>query len=1270
MQRRALCNPLLLTRGLSIKMLLVFSSALTTRDRTIRTGRKNMMLAMKLTAFWLLAICLQVSAFTYSQKVTLSVKNVSLQRVFKEITSQTGISIVYKESTLEGLEPVSIHVKEATIEEVLNACLKGQHVEYQLIGKSIVIKKNTPTPVVLKRDSGFSVTAPPREIKGVVRTVNNAALEGITVNEKGTNNTTKTKLDGTFRLKVTNPEAILIFSSIGFKTVEVNTTDRTQLEVILESASQELSGVVVTALGITRAKRSLGYSIDEVDGKEFTRVPQENVINAMSGKVAGVTINQTSGAGSSVSMVIRGATSLSSDNQPLFVVDGVPIANTLNNISEIGTDNRVDYGNALSSINPDDIESVTILKGPSAAALYGSRAGNGVVLITSKTGRGAKKMTVTLTTNTVFDNPYKFLKWQTKFGPGQFSSIPTDVSGNLLSNPFGSLIQENIGSTYGAELDRGYSEVQFSSPLDNNGNPVATPLISHKDNVKNFVQTGFTSTNGVSVANNNDQVSYRLSYANMTNQGVIPNSDLFRNSLNLNTGIKISRNLRLSTNLDFSRNNSNNRPAGERGSNPLQWAYNVAPNTDIRDMKNYWEPGLEGIQQRSQAKGIFNNPYFLANQVLNSFVRDRVYGSVKADWQINSAFSFMARFSMDTYNEKRETKIAQSYTEDPGGAYGLINLYTFESNADVLLTYKKEFHNFSFSASVGGNTRFQTGSSERSGTKNGTGLIVPGIYNIQNILPDNLDYSSSLFKKGVNSVYGLFNIGYKNLAYLDVTGRNDWSSTLPNAQPYFYPSASISLLMKEILGIQSRNIDMIKLRAGVAQVGNDASPYELQTVLGNAGTWSGIPRLQTSSTLLNPYLKPEIATSYEGGFDVNLLKNRIRFAATFYVVENKNQIFNTKTPPSSGYATKNINAGLLRSSGIELTLGGTPIQSKDWNWDVSFNFTRSRTKIIKLSDGLPYFTLWTDAQGGAWTYVGETIGDIYDAQMVTVTDKQSPYYGYPLLDNIGKWQSIDAINAKNKIGNFNPKFIMGMQSSLTYKSITVSFTLDWRNGGDFVSQTYRYGEENGQSSLFINGLLNPGNRTGQQERDYLVANQDKMIKSAGNNFPLVGGPTPQYSGYPFVYGPYTLPYGGVFVPGVRASGFDTNGNPTGYIENLGQNINQPNGTQILPFAGATAWSFTRAYLFPASYLKLREIVISYALPAKVIKAAKLQNASVSIYSRNIILWTAAKINIDPENAFQPSTDVQGSGTQFKQGIERYNVYPWVIPVGIKLNVVF
>jgi TonB-linked SusC/RagA family outer membrane protein len=1090
-------------------------------------------------------------------------------------------------------------------------------------------------------------------------------MPGVNIILKGTQKGTSTNASGNYTIEVSGANPTLVFSFVGYDALEVPVGSRSVVDVTMLLGAENLKEVVVTALGIKREEKSLGYSVGKVDGKELNRVAQENVLNAMAGKVAGVTISSTGGTGSSVSMVIRGATSLNSDNQPLFVVDGVPIANTLNNISQVGNDNRADFGNSISNLNPDDIESVSILKGPSAAALYGSRAGNGVVIITTKNGSKAKKMTISITSNTVFDKPFKYLKWQTQFGTGQYSAIPPSVSGNPLTNPFGKLVQEEVAATYGAALDKGYEEVQWNSPLGADGKPMKMPLVSHPNNVKNFVQTGITTTNGISVANSNDYFSYRLSYSNMQNRGIVPNSDLFRNTFNLNTSVKVSEKLRISSNLDLSRSNSNNRPAGNRGANPLQWAYAVSPHTDIRDLENYWLPGQEGLQQRSQFKGIWNNPYFLAHEVNNGFVRDRAFGNIRADWQITPEFSVMGRYALDTYTERREMKIANSYTNDPRGAYGLINISNFESNADFLATYKKDLKNFSLSVSAGGNARYQKGSNVTNASKNGTGLIVPGVYTIQNIAPANLDYNSSWFQRAIYSVYGLANLGYKDMIFLDVTARNDWSSTLPASnRSYFYPSASLSLLVNEMLPLTNQ-ISMLKLRTGFAQVGNDANPYQLLGTLGNAGTWDGVPRLSTPGTLLIPDLKPEIVTSYESGIDLNLFKNRLRFSGTYYIVENRNQILSTKLPPSSGYSLKNINAGLLVSKGFELMLGGTPIDKNGWRWDVNANWTRNRTTIKELSDDLPYYTLWTDAKGGAWTYKGDEIGDIYDAKVVTVENKESPYYGYPILDQTGKWQSIDAINTKNKIGNFNPKFIMGLQTSLSYKGFTLSMSFDWRNGGDFVSQTYRYGEENGQSQLFLDKLINPNGLTGQALRDYLVANQDQMVLINGNNFPLVGGPTPDYGGYPFKYGPYTLPHGGVFIPGVIATGYDANGNPTGFKENLGNP-----GTLILPFAGSTAWSFTRAFLYDASYLKMREVSLGYDLPQNWLKKVGVQSANFSVYSRNIMLWTAAKINLDPETAFQLESGVQGGGSQFKQGIERYNVNPWVIPVGFKLGLTF
>lgn len=1097
-----------------------------------------------------------------------------------------------------------------------------------------------------------------KTIKGKVTSkIDGAALPGVSIVVKGTQVGTSSDASGNYSINVNEAaRPVLVFSYIGHETREVVVGNESVIDVVLAEGAETLNETVVTALGLSREKRALGYAIAEVDGKDISRVAQENVLNSLSGKVPGVTISSTGGTGSSVSMIIRGATSLSNDNQPLFVVDGVPIANTLNNVSQVGNDNRVDYGNAISSINPDDVESVSILKGPNAAALYGSRAGHGVVLITTKSGSKSKKMTVSVNSNTVFDKPYRFLNMHHKFATGILPFTPDNnpYPGGVL------LIDENSSGGVGPELDKGYKAVQWNSPKDANGNPIATELVSHPDNVKNFVRTGITTTNGVSIANSNDLVTYRMSYSNMSNRGIIPNSDLFRNSLNISSTVRLSKKFTVSTNIDLSRNNSNNRPATNRGTNPLQWAYAVSPHIDIRDLRNYWVPGQEGLQQLSQGPGDYNNPWFLAYQVNNSFVRDRVFGNIKADWQITPNLTLMGRYSLDTYREERQTKIGNSYTNDARGSYGIINLSRFERNADFLLTYKREINDFSFSVSGGGNTRYQKNTDMTSASKNGTGLVIPGLYTLSNIAPANLSIGSAMYEKAVFSAYGLANLGFKDMVYLDLTARNDWSSTLPKAnRSYFYPSASLSVLLNEMIPM-SNQISLFKLRGGWAQVGNDTNPYSLLATLGNSGAWDGITRLSKSGQILLPDLKPEIATSYEYGVDLNLFRNRLRMTATYYQVENRNQIIPTKLPGSSGFTSKNINAGLLVSKGVELTLGGTPIDKDGWRWDVNANWSRNRTTIKSLSDGLEFYTLWTDAKGGAWTYVGDKIGDIYDAEIVTVQDKSSPYYGYPILDDDGSWQSISASNTRNKIGNFNPDFILGMQTSLSYKGFSLNMSFDWRNGGNFVSQTYRYSESDLKSQRFLDNLINPNGMTGDQLRNYLVNNDKVIIR--GNKFPIVGGPTKEYGGFPFEYGGNTYDYA-VFNPGVIAQ-YNEKGDIVGYTENLGGP-----GTKYIPYGDNYPWSFTRAATFDASFVKLREISLGYDLPSAVVKRLGLQNANVAVYSRNIILWTKAKIGIDPEQAFQQESGAQ-AGTQFKQGIERYNVTPWVMPIGFKVGLTF
>jgi TonB-linked SusC/RagA family outer membrane protein len=1088
-----------------------------------------------------------------------------------------------------------------------------------------------------------------------------SALPGVNIVVKGTQNGTITDSDGKYSISAAE-NAMLVFSYIGYNTQEVAVNGRMTVDLALQPNMETLNEVVVTALGIKREERSLGYSVGQVKGSDMTRVPQENVLNGLAGRMPGVSVSSTGGVGSSVNLVIRGAKSLSTDNQPLFVVDGVPVNNTVNNVTRIGRDNNVDYGNAISDINPEDVESVSVLKGPSAAALYGSRAGNGVVLITTKSGSASKKMTVSISSNTTFDVPYKFIDMHSKYAIGTFSWKPdfNPYPGGVLQ------VEENSAGALGPELDKGYKAVQWNSPLDANGDPIPTDLVSHPDNVKNFVKTGVTSTNSISISNSSDMVTYRLSYTNMKNSGVIPNSDLLRNSLTLNTSVKVHEKFRLSSSLDFTKSGADNRPAGNRGTNPMQWAYAVGPHIDIRDLKDYWVKGQEGLQQRAQdlnfdGGGEYNNPYFIAYEVNNGFTRNRLFGNLKGEWQITPEFNVTAKYAMDTYTEQRETKIGASYTGEARGAYGIVDMRWFERNADILATYKKTIQDFHITLSAGGNLMSQDWGNVSNSSKDGAGLIVPGLYTIQNIPSTGLNYSNYRYRKAINSVYGLANFGYKDMVYLDVTARNDWSSTLPASnRSYFYPSASLSVLVNEIADL-GPSANLVKLRAGIAQAGNDTQPYQLANIMGN-GAWGGMTTLFEPSNLLIPDLKPEISTSKELGLDLGFFNNRLRFEGTYYTVDNKNQIFNTGLAPSSGYESKKINAGLLTSKGWEFMIGGTPFERGDWRWDVNVNFSRNTTTIERLSDGLTNFTLWTDAKGGARTYVGDRIGDIYDAKLVTVEDKESPYYGYPILDENGSWQAVDYNSTKNKIGNFNPDFLMGLQSTINYKAFTLNLSFDWRKGGDFVSQTYRYGESDMRTQRWLDLAINPpaGVEFGTQAfRDWIVANQGTTVTDGIN---VVGNPI---QGFPFeVDGFGTLPYGGVFNPGVIAE-YDGDGNIVGYVENLGNA-----GTKTIPFADDYAWDFTKTAMFDASFIKLREVSLGYALPTVFIHSIGLKNASVSLYARNIMLWTAAKIGVDPELAYQPDSTPQNSGIQFKQGIERYNVTPWTISTGFKVNLTF
>lgn len=1110
----------------------------------------------------------------------------------------------------------------------------------------------------------------------VVSATDGMGLPGLSIVIKGTSSGTITDIDGNYTINA-NENATLVFSFMGYTTAEVAINGKSVINISMEENIEMLDDVVVTALGIKREEKSLGYSVGKVEGEELTRVVQENVLNSIAGKVSGVTINSTGGTGSSVSMVIRGATSLSSDNQPLFVVDGVPMSNTVNNIGGFGDDNRVDYGNAISDLNPEDIEDVSILKGPSAAALYGTRAGNGVVLITTKKAKDKQGMKVTVTSNTVFDIPAKFLNVQSQFSTGFFSFTPEDVGSGILPD-----INASDGTGAGPETDKGYWAVQWDAPLDANGTPLPTEILSYPNNVQNFVNTGFTTTNSIAVSNSSENINYRLGYTNMSNNGIIPNSDLYKNNLALSASSKVAKNVTVSTSINFNNSWSNNRPASNRGANPLQWAYAVPANIDIRKLENYWVPDREGLEVRNVSSN-HDNPYFLAYEVNNSFDRNRLYGNVVANWQILPSLNIMARYTLDRSNEKRETKMAPGYSKETNnGAYGVVNSSRLERNIDILGTYTKDWTDFNLSVSAGGNVLYAKSDNISNSSKSGAGLIVANVFNVKNISSSALDYSSYLAQKAINSVYALANLGWKEILYLDLTARNDWSSTLPaENRSYFYPSASLSFMVNEIFDMGT-NVNMLKLRGGWAQVGNDTNPYNLQSVYGNSGQWGNAIMFNKPGTILSSNLRPEQATSLEFGADVKMFNNRLRFEGTYYTVDNRDQILrNIPVAGSSGYSRIQLNAGLLQSKGIELLIGGTPITTNDFRWDLNLNFTTNRTKILELDDDVEFIEFWGDNKSNSIGYAANPainedglVGNIYSSRIKRVTDENSIYYGYPLIGEglDAEWL---AEEEQVKVGNYNPDFIIGLQSQLTYKNFSLNMTFDWRSGGQYMSQTYRYSSESVITQTWLDNLVHPGDlQPGPELRNWVVENADRLMMT--EELRPIGGPTAEYGGFPETNSGVTV-NDATFAPGVVGE-HDANGNFILDHENLGnagtfdeEGKSNNDGTTFLPYVVSFPWDFGTPSMFDADYVKLREISLNYQLPSSIASKIGMKNVNFSVYSRNIILWTKdSDFGIDPERAFQAESSSGNRGTQFKQGIERYNVDPWVIPIGFKVGLTF
>jgi TonB-linked SusC/RagA family outer membrane protein len=1052
------------------------------------------------------------------------------------------------------------------------------------------------------------VNAQSKSVSGkVVSGEDGSAVPGVNILVKGTNSGTITDADGNYTIQVSGDNPVLVFSFVGYVTQEASVGNQSTLNITLASDSKELSEVVVTALGLEREKRDLGYAVQEINGDDMSKARETNIGNALAGKIAGVTVvGNPSGVGASSRITIRGERSLNINaNQPLWIVDGVPITNEV--VGSTGRSNQdVDFGNGAGYINPDDVESMSVLKGPSATALYGSRGQNGVIIVKTKSGRG--KGTVSFNSTVTFEDPLRLPEYQTVYGQGLNGEFEFK-DGN------GGGVRDGVDEAWGPKMD-GQLLKQFDSPTSNGlrggdvGNlntqiaPVdlaaqlaargeisPTPFSPNPDNIRDFFETGVTFTQNVAVSGGNEFGDVRASYTLLDQKGMVPNTDLKRHTFSLSAGYNLTKKLSFRTTANYIKGLSNNRPNLSYGTENIMYLINcwLPNNVNLKNMRNYWQAGRQGLNQFNFNYNYHDNPYFNLYENTNGQEIDRLYGNVSATYKFTEWLSLMARVGTDYNDEFRDRRRAYSTQRFPLGNYREEQIFLQETNADFLLSANRNLSSdITFSASVGGNAmRRRYNLSDISAPQ----LTVPGIFSLNNSRVP-LTYYSFASEKRINSLYAFAQMGYKDFLFLELTARNDWSSTLPsNAWSYFYPSASLSFVLSDVVDVASTPISFVKLRVGYAAVGNDTSPFQLYSTFDAVTPAKGLPANSESPVILNAALKPEQSRSIEAGLDVRFLDDRIGLDFTYYRTRSENQVINVPLSTTTGYTARVINAGLIQNQGIEVMMNVVPVQTDAFRWTIDLNFSRNRSEVVDL---------YRDPESGqeiknyvmADRYItveartGERMGDMYGIGYQRVSsDPASPYF-----DPTGQYVGQIVYNTqgkplptptKIKLGNYNPDWMAGIYNTLNFKGLTFGFLFDVRQGGKIYSHTQTVGREGGVISETLEGRANGYDLT--QEGNGVIGE----------------GVVPVLNG---------------------------EGQITGFT---------PNTTKL----SAREWHTTitlgrrlvEGMMYDASFVKLREVKLGYTLPNSLLKGVPVRDINLSFVGRNLMLWTDVP-HVDPETA--------------------------------------
>ncbi|MEH0157934.1 SusC/RagA family TonB-linked outer membrane protein [Limibacter armeniacum] len=873
-------------------------------------------------------------------------------------------------------------------------------------------------------------------------------LPGVNVSIKGTTKGTITDFNGKYSLNVANTD-VLVFSFVGYISQEVTVGNQSEVNVGLPVDAEQLEEVVVTAFGMERETKALGYSVTKVDGKGLALAKEPNVINGLSGKVAGVQITKTAGgAGGSARVIIRGNNSLSGDNQPLYIVDGVPIDNSSFYAAPGYWDGGIDYGDGIGDINPDDIESMSILKGPSAAALYGSRAAGGVIIITTKTGnrKGKNGIGVEYNGNITFESPLVLPNYQNKYGVGTQGQIPSTLA---------------EVRTYGGDWTPASwgAEMQGQTFIDWMGEERA--YSPQENNISDFFQTGKTITNTIALTGGDDKANFRVSYTNLQNKGIVPTSEFDRNSLGVRGMIKPTEKLTIDAKVNYFQVSGYNRTMmAETMENPMFAFVNMPRSVRVEDLENY---AIVNGEHLNFTNNLWRqNPYFSLDKGYNDDLKKRTLGFVSAKYEFTNWLSLQVRSGLDTWTHDRYTRRPQGsegFVYDPAGRITKNAYAVSEMNTDFLFVAKKQLSaELDVTATLGGNMLHQ----QTKHTFAQTPLALKGGWSSFNNAAS-LTGQENYFEKKVNSMYGMVNLAYMNTFFLDITARNDWSSSIPD-QSFFYPSVTGAVAFSELLNIDESVLTFGKVRGSWAKVGIDTNPYAqtkpytINTSQVYGGQTAVVPGTfsdgwwSISNVVPSQDLLPQETISYEIGLDLKFFNNRVGLDAAYYDASTKNQILPLTLTPSSGASQLMINSGEIRNRGFEVALTLTPVRSADLEWNVGLNYTKNKNEVVALADGLESYELANVRGGTAYIYanVGQAYGDIVGFDYIRDEN------GLPMVDAKG-----DLARERKTLGNITPDWMGGISNSINYKNFAFNAVVDMKIGGDLFSYTNFYSHFNG-----------------------------------------------------------------------------------------------------------------------------------------------------------------------------------------------------------------